>query len=100
MMVRTVGSRSGGPAREVLSVASRGFLRYRRGVNRSVRGWLPLFLLAGAARAGQVEFRSPRAVSYEIATAQATKATSGPKWLAAVPVGGGVEAAADVYRGS
>ena len=74
--------------REVLSVASRGFLRYRRGVTRSVRGWLPLLLLAGAARAGQVEFRAPRIVSYEIATAQAAKATIGPKWLAATPVGG------------
>ena len=89
MMARTIGSRSRGPAHEVPSVASQGFLRYRRGLTRSVRGWLPLFLLAGAARAGQVEFRSPRAVSYEIATVQVAKATSGPKWLAAIPVGGG-----------
>ena len=74
---------------QVLSVASRGFFPYVRGVTRSVRGWLPLFLLAGAVRAGQVEFRAPRAVSYEIATVQAAKAALGPKWLAATPVGGG-----------
>ncbi len=89
MRVRTIGSKSGGLAREVLSVVSRGFLGYRRSVTRCFRGWLPLFLIAGAARAGQVEFRAPRAVSYEIATAQAAKATIGPKWLAATPVGGG-----------